>query len=364
MLAQAKLTVAALAASLLALMASGGTVAARGATSGPLPPDTTITFGPKGWTNLTRPVFGYESDNPDAWFECRLDSRPFEPCGPATYEVFEGHRGATLSEGTHTIEVRAVGPDGEVDPTPAQAVITVDIRPPTAAIISGPTGFTHHQRPTFTLRVAGADSFRCRIIGKNIRVTVPSCDGPTSFTPPRPLPEGTYELVVIARDLAANETEDRVEFSVRTKSGPPPPPPDPYRGSVLYTGRGKGIKKVSFRLKGHKLIEATVDYFDRCTRTGDGQGRRYRLRQELTEASPRYPLRVDERGKFRIYRSEVFFNADETAFFAGKVTSRSIVGRIARESNESAPESGVFDKCHTGPFGGPMKELTFHAWRR
>jgi hypothetical protein len=234
----------------LALFAPGGAAGAQAAAT--LPPDTTITFGPEGWTNLTRPVYGYASDNPDSWFECRLDSGPFEPCGPATYEVLEGHRGARLSEGTHTIEVRAVGPDGEVDPTPAQAVITVDIRPPTAAIISGPTGLTHQQRPTFTLRVAGADSFRCRIIGKNFRVTVPSCDGPTSFTPPRPLPEGAYELVVIARDLAANETEDRVEFSVRTKPGPPPPPPDPYRGSVLYTGRGKGIKKVSFRLKGHK----------------------------------------------------------------------------------------------------------------
>ncbi|HMJ73990.1 MAG TPA: hypothetical protein VK471_11585 [Solirubrobacterales bacterium] len=62
MLVRAKLTIAVLAASLLglALVASGGTVAARGATTGPLPPDTTITFGP---------VFGYESDNPDASFE-------------------------------------------------------------------------------------------------------------------------------------------------------------------------------------------------------------------------------------------------------------------------------------------------------
>jgi hypothetical protein len=366
MLVRAKLTIAALAASLLglALVASGGTVAARGATTGPLPPDTTITFGPEGWTNVTRPMFGYESDNPDAWFECRLDSGPFEPCGPATYEVLEGHRGVKLSEGPHTIEVRAVGPDGEVDPTPALAAFTVDTQPPTAAIISGPTGVTHRQSPTFTLQIAGENSFRCRIIGKNVKITVPSCDGPTSFTPPRPLPEGAYELVVIARDLAANETEDRVEFSVRTKPGPPPPPPDPYRGSILYTGRGKGVKKVEFRLKGHKLIEASIVYFDRCTRTGGGQGRRYRLRQELMEASPRYPLRVDGRGKFRVYRSEVFFNADETEFFVGRVTPRSIVGKMARESNESAPESGIFDRCHTGAFGGPMKELTFHASHR
>src|SRR4029077_10320464 len=67
-------------------------------------------------------------------------------------------------------------------------------------------------------------------------------------------------------------------------TGSPPPSPDPYRGSVLYPGRGKGIKKVSFRLKGHKLIEARIAFFERCTTRGRGQGRRYRLRQEFEEA--------------------------------------------------------------------------------
>ncbi|HET7416282.1 MAG TPA: Ig-like domain-containing protein [Solirubrobacterales bacterium] len=356
----------ALAVSILALAfaASPGTGALQSASAGPLPPDTKITFGPEGWTHVTRPVFGYTSNDPDAYFECRLDSEPFFFCGPATYEVLEGHPGAELSEGTHTIEVRAVGPSGEADPTPAQAVFMVDTHAPTAAIVSGPTGFTHQQRPKFTLRIAGADRVSCHIVGKKFQVTVPSCDEMTSFRPPRPLPEGTYELVVVARDLAFNETEDRVEFSVRTKPGPPPPPPNQYRGSVLYTGRGKGIKKVSFRLRGRKLIEATVVYLDRCTTRGEGQGGRYRLRQALTYASPRYPLRLDARGRFRVFRSEVFFNADETEIFAGKVTSRSIVGKFARESNESAPESGIFDKCHTGPFEGPMEELSFHAWRR
>src|SRR4051812_37304706 len=100
MLARARLAVLGLAAPLfgLGLAAPGGAAIASDA-AGPLPPETTITFGPKGWTNLTRPVYGYASDNPDAWFECRLDFGPFEPCGPATYEVLEGHPGEKLSEG-------------------------------------------------------------------------------------------------------------------------------------------------------------------------------------------------------------------------------------------------------------------------
>ncbi|HSS32710.1 MAG TPA: Ig-like domain-containing protein [Solirubrobacterales bacterium] len=353
-------TAAAFAASLLclALMAPGGAAGAQGTVTGPLPPDTTITFGPEGWTNLTRPVFGYQSDNPEAWFECRLDSGPFEPCGPATYEVLEGHRGAKLSEGNHTIEVRAVGPDGEADPTPAQAVITVDTHPPTATIISGPTGFTHRQRPTFTLQVAGADSFRCSVIGKNVRVTVPSCDGPASFTPPRPLPEGTYELVVVARDLAANETEDRVEFSVRTKPGPPPPPPDPYRGSILYTGRGKGVKKVEFRLKGHKLIEASVSVNLVCV----GGGRRHRYLYVSDSASPRRPIAVDKRGGFRVDVNEISTWEDETVRLTGQITPRRIAGSIAVSWTQPAKVGN--ETCHTGRFRpGTMEELSFRARR-
>jgi hypothetical protein len=342
----------------LALVSPGGAAGAQGAVAGPLPPDTTITFGPEGWTNLTRPVYGYASDNPEAWFECRLDSEPFEPCGPATYEVLEGHRGAKLSEGTHTIEVRAVGPDGEADPIPAQAVITVDVHPPTATIISGPTGFTHQQRPTFTLQVAGEDKFRCRIIGKNVRITVPSCDGPTSFTAPRPLPEGPYELVVTAFDLAGNETEDRLEFSVHTKPGPPPPPPNPYRGSILYTGRGAGVKKVVFRLKGHRLIEARISVNLACV----GGGRRHRFLYEIDHASPRWPIAVNRRGGFRENVEELWAASDRFETLAGEVTPQVIVGSIAVSVTEPARVGN--ETCHTGRFRpGRTEELSFRAWR-
>ena len=138
---------------------------------------------------------------------------------------------------------------------------------------------------------------------------------------------------------------------------------DPDRGSALYDGRGKGIKKVTFRLQGHKLIEARISFFERCTTRGRGLGRRYRLRQEFEEASRRFPLRVDGRGRFRIFRWEAGPSSDERELFAGKVTARAIVGRFARESNGSASESGISDKCHTGPYGEPMKASTFRASR-
>lgn len=339
----------------LALAAPGGGAAA----TGPVPPDTTITFGPLGWTHLTRPVFGYRSDNPEAYFECKLDSDPYVFCGPATYEVLEGHPGAELAEGTHTIEVRAVAPGGEADPTPAQAVITVDTHYPTATIVSGPTGFTHQQRPKFTLQVEGQAGFRCRIVGNGVRIKAPSCDGPTSFRPPRPLPEGAYEMVLQAFDLAGNETEDRVEFSVRTKAGPPPPPPNLYRGSVLYTGRGDGVKEVVFRLRGRRLLQASMTVNLACS----GGGRRHRFLYELDDAYPGSPIVVHKQGGFRWEVLELHTDSDWIETLEGRVTPKKIVGSIELSITEPARVGN--ETCRTGRFLGPGRNeaLSFRAWR-
>ena len=227
---------------------SGSSADGAPAVTDTTPPETTINFGPEGSTSATRPVFGYESNDPYANFECSLDSGPFEFCGPATYESLEGRKGE-LADGPHTFSVRAVNAAEIADPTPAVASFIVDSHSPVATILTRPGRFTRETSSTFSIEVSGESKFSCRIIGEGVKIKVPSCDGPTSFISPRPLAEGTYEFVLRAVDEAANETEDRVQFSVRTKPGPPPPPPDPFRGSILYTGRGdggKGVKSISF----------------------------------------------------------------------------------------------------------------------
>jgi hypothetical protein len=198
--------------SLIAGSAAGGAAPVAETT----PPETTIHFGPEGPTFATRPVFGYESNDPSASFECSLDSGPFEPCGPATYESLEGRKGK-LADGPHTFAVRAVNEAGITDPTPAVASFTVDTHPPTATILTRPRHFLRDTTPTFAIEVSGEVKFRCQIIGKGVRIKVPSCDGPHHFTSPRPLPEGSYEFILVAVDEAVNETEDQVEFQIRTK---------------------------------------------------------------------------------------------------------------------------------------------------
>jgi Bacterial Ig-like domain len=158
---------------------------------------------------LTQPTFAYESDDPDATFECRFDEAPFEPCNLVEEEPPE-----ELSEGRHVFVVRAVDPSGKVDPTPARSAFRIDAEPPIAEFLRGPFRVTHQRRPKFTIRVSGQSSFWCLLHGGGVRIKVRSCDGPHSFRPPHPLPNGDYEVAVLAFDRAGNETENFGYFTV------------------------------------------------------------------------------------------------------------------------------------------------------
>ena len=84
------------------------------------PPDTTISEGPSGKSKSKSATFGFSGTDARAVasFQCRLDSGSFETCtSPKTY--------SGLKKGSHTFEVRAVGPAGNVDPTPASRSWTV-----------------------------------------------------------------------------------------------------------------------------------------------------------------------------------------------------------------------------------------------
>jgi Ca2+-binding RTX toxin-like protein len=83
-------------------------------------PETTITAGP-GATSLNSTVgfafTGSISPTASLTFECRIDGGVFQPCAsPQSY---------TLSDGAYTFEVRAVGPNGHADPTPASYAVTI-----------------------------------------------------------------------------------------------------------------------------------------------------------------------------------------------------------------------------------------------
>jgi hypothetical protein len=96
------------------------------------PPDTAIATGPSGTIAVREASFAFEGTQPGT-FECSLDSAAWAAClSPKSY--------ASLSDGPHTFEVRAVNTLGKADPTPAVTSFTVEIPKPGVVASAGPSG--------------------------------------------------------------------------------------------------------------------------------------------------------------------------------------------------------------------------------
>jgi hypothetical protein len=77
------------------------------------PPDTTITKAPRKKTRKKSVSIPFVSSPAGSTFECQLDDKGFAPCtSPFT---------AKVKKGKHHFEVRAIGPTGLTDATPAEA---------------------------------------------------------------------------------------------------------------------------------------------------------------------------------------------------------------------------------------------------
>ena len=108
------------------------TPASRTFTVDATPPDTLITSGPSGTTSDNTPTFEFSSTEGGSTLECNLDGGGWVPCSSL-------HTTAALSDGQHTIQVRAKDAVGNVDPTPAARTFTVStsVPPPTGPSCDG-----------------------------------------------------------------------------------------------------------------------------------------------------------------------------------------------------------------------------------
>ena len=83
-----------------------------------VPPQTTITAGPKKKSKSSRARFGFSSSEPGSTFQCALDGKPFRTCkSPKKY--------TNLGRGKHVFKVRAIDAAGNVDASPAKKSFTV-----------------------------------------------------------------------------------------------------------------------------------------------------------------------------------------------------------------------------------------------
>nr|WP_236673441.1 Ig-like domain-containing protein [Comamonas sp. JC664] len=155
------------------------------------PPQTTITVTPPVLSNSDSATFEFDSDESPVTYECSLDGAAFTPCpNPATF--------SGLDDGEHTLQVRAVDADGNMDPTPATYTWTVDTTAPDTLIISGPPLSEAPSTATFDFDSDESPvTYECSLDGA---AYVP-CTDPVTFTG---LAEGSHTLSVRAVDAAGN----------------------------------------------------------------------------------------------------------------------------------------------------------------
>jgi hypothetical protein len=122
-----------------------------------MPPDTSITAQPPALSNSTTASFsfiGTDNVTPPAslTFECKLDSGAFAPC--TSPKVYTG-----LTNGSHTVQVRATDAASLVDPTPASYTWTVDNTPLTVTCSASPSSLAppNHQLVLVTVTVTASD---------------------------------------------------------------------------------------------------------------------------------------------------------------------------------------------------------------
>jgi hypothetical protein len=95
------------------------------------PPETTIDSGPSGTISSSSAAFAFSASESGSTFECKLDSGTFSTCtSPKSY--------SSLTNGSHTFEVRATDAAGNTDLTPAGRTWTVDTVAPAAPVIESP----------------------------------------------------------------------------------------------------------------------------------------------------------------------------------------------------------------------------------
>lgn len=162
--------------------------------------DTFIDSGPSGPTGDATPTFAFSPSVPGSTFECRVDAEPFAACsGPG-----DSHTTATLDDGPHTFEVRAIDPADPVpdpDPSPAFRGFTVDTTGPTATIDGGPGGPTNDTTPRFDFSAEPESTFECRVDGNPFA----PCEGPgSSHIVDPPLEDGPHAFEVRATDGLGN----------------------------------------------------------------------------------------------------------------------------------------------------------------
>ncbi len=169
-----------------------GSPASHSWTVDTVPPDTTIVSGPPANTATAAANFDFSSEA-GATFQCNRDGLGYMACSDP-YSV-------SVSEGGHTMQVRAVDAAGNADPTPASHSWTLDTINPDTTIATGPSGTVNSTTANFTFTSnEGSATFECNLDSGGY-AACPATHGLTG------LAQGSHTLLVRALDAAGNRDQ-------------------------------------------------------------------------------------------------------------------------------------------------------------
>ncbi|RKG75064.1 hypothetical protein D7W79_21220 [Corallococcus exercitus] len=173
-------------------------------------PDTAIDSGPSPLSNSASATFDFSSTGGATGYECRLDAEAFAPCGsPFTLDA--------LSDGAHTLAVRAVDAAGNRDAFPAEYAWTLDLSAPAAPVVTSPASGAVFNRegPLYAGVAEPGASVRLFVDGILQGGVRASDTGAWSFGPGPALSGGPHTVTVVAEDAVGNVSpETRVTFTV------------------------------------------------------------------------------------------------------------------------------------------------------
>ncbi|MBI3072170.1 MAG: DUF11 domain-containing protein [Deltaproteobacteria bacterium] len=156
-------------------------------------PDTTIDSGPAALVATSSASVTFSSNDTAATFECKLDGAPSFTACISPFAL------TGLSDGPHSLEIRARDQAGNTDATPATHAWTVDTSAPVVAIVSGPPAQSGSASATF--------DFSSNETGVTFECKLDSATGWTACTDPvtfNSLVDGSHTLSVRAKDAAGN----------------------------------------------------------------------------------------------------------------------------------------------------------------
>ena len=158
-------------------------------------PQTTFDSGPENGETISTntPTFEFSSSEADSTFECTIDGD--EPFACTSELIVNG-----LSDGEHTLTVRATDAAGNDDVTAASRSFAIDTTSPQTSITSGPAdgATTATNTPTFELSsTEGGSTFECKLDNADYA----GCDTPLVTGT---LADGAHTLSVRATDAAGN----------------------------------------------------------------------------------------------------------------------------------------------------------------